>query len=81
MSRDGLLWRIVTAYYRVRLFLLLVWREIEPRSCGIPDPYRMRGRVSAKCAWSIACNLWDGPPLCIRKPEDQPDWWWHKEKP
>ena len=33
---------------RVWLFLRLVWREFEPPSCGIPDPYRIRYRFSVR---------------------------------
>lgn len=39
---------------RLRLFLGLLWREVEPRSTGIPDPYRVRGRYSLRDAWYIA---------------------------
>lgn len=39
---------------RVWLFLRLVWREFEPPSCGIPDPYRIRYRFSVRDAWAIA---------------------------
>jgi len=37
------------------LFLRIVGREIEPKSCGIPDPYRIRGRMGLKLSWEI-CN-------------------------
>lgn len=43
---------------RLRLFLRLVWREWEPRSCGIPDEYRVDYRLTARDAWNIACGVW-----------------------
>lgn len=42
------------AYRRYRLFLNLLWREVEPRSCGIPDLYRAKGRISWRLAWEVA---------------------------
>lgn len=50
---------MVRWWRRVRLFAGIVWREIEPRGCRIPDEYRIRGRFSAKLAWQIACDVWD----------------------
>lgn len=39
---------------RLRLFLNLLWREVEPRSCGIPAPYRITGRIDWRTAWEVA---------------------------
>ena len=39
---------------RLRLFLSMVFRQIEPKSCGIPDPYRTRGRIGVGLAWKVA---------------------------
>jgi hypothetical protein len=44
--------------WAIRLFLLIVWREWEPKSCGIPDPYRATGRISRTDAWEIASLIW-----------------------
>ena len=41
----------------VRLFLGLVWREWEPRSCGIPDEYRVHYRFSVRDAWATARRI------------------------
>jgi len=40
------------------LFFRLLWRQWEPKSCGIPDQYRMRYRIPFSTAWQIAKNLW-----------------------
>jgi hypothetical protein len=40
------------------LFFGLLWHEVEPKSCGIPDPYRAKGCISAKDAWEIAWRIW-----------------------
>jgi hypothetical protein len=65
MTRDGLLWRIVTTYYRVRLFLGIVWRKDDEQA----------PRMSAAMAWSIVCDIYDGPPYRFRRREDCPEWW------
>ena len=38
----------------IKLFLKLVFREVEPKDCGIPDEYRIHGRFSPKLAWQVA---------------------------
>ena len=43
---------------RIWLFAKIVWREWEPRSCGIPDKYRMQYRLSVRDAWDIARRVW-----------------------
>lgn len=35
----------------IRLWFTLVGREVEPKSCGIPDPYRAKGRIGPITAW------------------------------
>jgi hypothetical protein len=45
-------------FMRLRLFFGLVWREWEPRSCGIPDEYRVRYRLTVRDAWGIASLVW-----------------------
>jgi hypothetical protein len=42
---------------RMRLFLGIVWREWEPRSCGIPDPYRSTYRIAFRDAARIAFTM------------------------
>jgi len=44
----------------IRLFLEIVWRRVEPKSCGIPDPYRATGRISCRMAWEIARKIHPG---------------------
>ena len=39
---------------RIRLWAKLVWREWEPASCGIPEPYRSHYRFDVAGAWEIA---------------------------
>ena len=39
---------------RLRLFLSIVFREIESKKSGIPDPYRIKGRISPGLAYEIA---------------------------
>jgi hypothetical protein len=39
-----------TSKQRLTLFFSLIFRQVEPKSCGIPDPYRARGRISARLA-------------------------------
>lgn len=41
----------------LRLFFSLVWREWEPKSCGIPNPYRCDYRLTIADAWSIAKSV------------------------
>lgn len=41
-----------------RLFFGIVYREWEPKSCGIPDEYRIHYRLSPKVAWEIAYIVW-----------------------
>ncbi len=38
---------------KIILFLKIVWREWEPKSCGIPDPYRIKYRIEIKVAWEV----------------------------
>ena len=51
-------------YYRLCLFFGILWRQIEPRGCGIPDEYRIldayliRGRICLRLAWKIAGDVW-----------------------
>jgi len=52
---------------RLRLFLRLVWREWEPRSCGIPDAYRVHYRLTVDDAWSIASSVWRKPNTKLRR--------------
>ena len=40
------------------LFFSLVWREYEPKSCGIPDEYRIHCRLTPGDAWDIAVTVW-----------------------
>jgi len=51
-------WKIWCFVHKVYLFLNMVWRVYEPKSCGIPEPYRARGRISAKIAWEISSDIW-----------------------
>jgi hypothetical protein len=45
-------------YYRaITLFLCLVWREWENKSCSIPDPFRANERISWALAWDIASSI------------------------
>jgi len=46
--------KIKTLARRIRLWSKLVWREWEPASCGIPDPYRSHYRFSLADAWDVA---------------------------
>ena len=41
----------------IRLFLAIVFREIESKDCGIPDPYRIKGRIMPPLAWDIAYGI------------------------
>lgn len=41
-------------WHNFKLFLGLVWREWEPSSCGIPEPYRIKHRFTVREAWGIA---------------------------
>jgi hypothetical protein len=43
---------------RIILFLEIVWREFEPKSCGIPDPYRCKYRLTVADAWGIAKTVY-----------------------
>jgi len=43
---------------RVRLFLRIVWREWEPKDCGIPEPYRIHYRLTVRDAWTIVRGVW-----------------------
>ena len=49
---------MIILYRKLSLFFSLIWRQIEPPSCGIPDPYRIKGRISAGAAWGIANQIW-----------------------
>lgn len=50
----------------VRLWCKIVFREWEPKSCGIPDEYRMHYRLSPRVAWHIASGVWrqNGGKIC-----------------
>jgi len=55
---EWLTWR------RLSLFVFFLWREWEPKSCGIPDPYRCQYRFTIRAAWELATELadnWDLP--------------------
>ena len=39
---------------RIRLFLKIVFRQYENKKCGIPDPYRAKGRIMPRLAWDVA---------------------------
>ncbi len=42
-------------YFRaISLFCKIVWREWEPKSCGIPEPYRSHYRISPYVAAWVA---------------------------
>jgi len=41
----------------IRLFLQIVGRDWEPKSCGIPEPYRIHYRISPIMAWRIAWTV------------------------
>lgn len=45
-------------YYRLRLFFGIVWRQVEPPGCGIPDKYRTHGRFGVRLAWQVAKDVW-----------------------
>jgi hypothetical protein len=51
----------------IRLFLSIVFREIESKGCGIPDPYRITGRIMPPLAWDIAYMI-------HLKPKDKTNW-------
>ncbi len=38
-------------------FLGSIWRTIEPRGI-IPEPYRIKGRITFRQAWGIASTCW-----------------------
>jgi len=42
----------------IRLFCKIVGREIEEKGCGIPEPYRCKGRLSPCLAWDVARRVW-----------------------
>lgn len=43
---------------KIKLFLSIVWRQWEPKSSKIPDPYRLKFRIKIKDAWWIANRIW-----------------------
>jgi hypothetical protein len=45
-------------YHCIKLFLGIVWREWEPKSCGIPESYRVHYRMGLKLSWQIAREVW-----------------------
>lgn len=45
-------------FHFVHVFLSVLGRQIEPPSCGIPDPYRIKGRCGVGNAWYIAKTCW-----------------------
>ena len=47
-------------YRRLLLFFGIVWREWEPKSCGIPEQYRIYCRVGIRLAWGIAKDIHRG---------------------
>jgi len=51
----------------IRLFLLIVFCEIESKDCEIPDPYRITGRIMPSLAWDIAYMI-------HLKPKDKTNW-------
>ena len=44
----------MTLLRRISLFVRIVFREWEPKSCGIPDPYRVDVRLWPRLAWGVA---------------------------
>ena len=42
----------------LRLFCKIVFREVEEKGCGIPDPYRTKDRISPRLAWDIVRIVW-----------------------
>lgn len=54
---------------RVIFIARILGREIEPRSCGIPDPYRIRGRMGIGLTWSVSGCVW---PWCRDARADWP---------
>lgn len=47
----------------IRLFLKIIFSQIEPKSCGIPDPYRIKGRMgiwlSLHVVYIVCIKRWD----------------------
>jgi hypothetical protein len=43
---------------RVWLFVRIVWRQWEGPESGIPEPYRLSQRISARTAWEVAVIVW-----------------------
>jgi len=43
-------------YWRIRLFLALVWRPVESRG-SIPEPYRCKARIPIRTAWEVARSI------------------------
>jgi hypothetical protein len=41
----------------LKLFLSIVYREWEPKSCGIPDEYRIHYRMPLGLSWQIAWQI------------------------
>lgn len=50
------------AWRFVRLFCVIVFKEFEPKSIGIPDPYRIQVRISPRQAWQVARVVWYDKP-------------------
>lgn len=49
---------IMVKYFRaIRLFVAIVFREIESKDCGIPDPCRITGHIMPPLAWDIAYQI------------------------
>ena len=44
----------IPLWSKLRLFFGILWREWEPRSCGIPDEYRAHYRITLADAIRIA---------------------------
>jgi hypothetical protein len=49
--------QIMNLLRAIILFLKIVFREIEPKDCGIPEPYRIKGRIMPPLAWEIAYGI------------------------
>jgi len=48
----------LSVFWCFSLFFRILWREWEPKSCGIPEPYRINHRVSLQEAWWIASRIY-----------------------
>lgn len=49
----------MTRWYRIlALFFGILWREWEPKSCGIPEEYRAHYRITLRDALSICRTVY-----------------------